>query len=448
MAYISLPVVTVQRDFNDVVRDVDEGVVPVDTFWVSCYKSGESSVHAKVDVELDEVDRNLLRFRSKEGDVDFVKSDSVSGYSIACRSLDIPPTAVVLPIQEYNDSERTNPLRPQRITAFDVSPDTTRFATGHLDGSVVIYPSASTSIQQVNTSKCKLVSKAHVSNVSSLTFFPSSRVLLSTGADFSLSILSSEFPESWSESSSGLGTRVNPVRVLRAHTRGVTSACILGLGRNIISSSLDKTLRLWDVPTGDVIHTLEASAPILCTSNGPRTPTPPDGEDTPLAETQDEREMPEVAHTLTYTGLQSGSFEVFDLGTRISIYKSPSAVGGSPINAISILPAQHLLATGAGDGVVTLYDVRSLSSPLTSFRRNDAGINDLDFSPGSTNSECGLAIATTDGLPYVASIIPEGPGVSTELIGVDCDPVQSVRVRNKSEIWSASDDAIVRRYIL
>lgn len=105
---------------------------------------------------------------------------------------------------------------------------------------------------------------------------------------------------------------------------------------------------------------------------------------------------------------------------------------------------------------MTLYDVRSLSTPLTSFRRNEASISDLDFAPCHQESttdgyNVGLAIATTDGLPYVASIIPEGPGVLAELIGVDCDPVASIRVRaaeKRTEVWTASDDAVVRRYVV
>ncbi|KXN87837.1 Proteasomal ATPase-associated factor 1 [Leucoagaricus sp. SymC.cos] len=472
MAYISLPVVTVQRDFCDVIRDVDEGIAPVDKFWVSCYKSGETSVHAKVEVELDEVKRDLVRFRAKDGDVEF--SEMESGYNVGCKPLDIPPTPVVLSVQDYNDSERTNPLRPQRISAFDVAPDATRFATGHLDGSVIVYPSTALSspepfsnapkTQQINSSKRKLVSKPHVSNVTSLTFFQSSRVLLSSGADFALSILSAEFPDSWSESTSGLGTRVHPVRVLRGHTRSVTSACILGLGRNIVSSSLDSTLRLWDVPSGGAFSTVYASSPVLCLCTGARMPTPPDGEDLPASGSPppDERETPEVAHTVTYAGLQNGSFEVFDMRSKSSIYKS-SSTSSVPINAISHLASQYLLATGASDGVVTIYDVRSITAPLTLFRRNEASISDIEFAPQSPSTSSidgegynvGLAIATTDGLPYIASLIPEGPGVQAELIGVDCDPVRNIRVRagsgdyrKKLEVWSASDDAIVRRYIL
>ena len=56
----NLPLVTVQHDFQTVIDDVRSNVVSADKFWVSCYKTGETSVHGSVlvrksgsDVELD-----------------------------------------------------------------------------------------------------------------------------------------------------------------------------------------------------------------------------------------------------------------------------------------------------------------------------------------------------------------------------------------------------------
>jgi proteasomal ATPase-associated factor 1 len=292
-------------------------------------------------------------------------------------------------------------------------------------------------------------------------------VLLSSGADFSLSILSAEFPDTWSSTSSEtstLGMRVQPVRVLRGHTRSVTSTTIIDLGRNIISSSLDSSLKLWDVPSGNVIHTLNSISPVLCTTNGKNEGfLPPDGEEQEqgMSTEGDEREEEHVKQTVTYAGLQNGSIQVFDWRARSNfIISKPPSSSSAAINAITYLPQQSLLATGSSNGMVTLYDVRSLSpssSPplLTSFRRNEAGISDLSFQ--YRHQRVGLAIATKDGLPYIASIIPEGPGVQTELVGVDCDPVANIRVvradadgdgGQEEEVWTASDDGVVRRYIL
>ena len=55
-------------------------------------------------------------------------------------------------------------------------------------------------------------------------------------------------------------------------------------------------------------------------------------------------------------------------------------------------------------------------------------------------------IATEDGLPYVADVSPNGPVIRAELVGTDCDAVRFVRVVGR-DVWSASDDGAVRRYV-
>ena len=45
---ISLPVVSVQHDYRDVLKDVGSGAVDEDKFWISCFKRGSRSVHASV----------------------------------------------------------------------------------------------------------------------------------------------------------------------------------------------------------------------------------------------------------------------------------------------------------------------------------------------------------------------------------------------------------------
>jgi proteasomal ATPase-associated factor 1 len=69
-AALSLPVVSVQNTFPQVVQEVEEGLVPDEKFWVSCYKNSEPSVHAKVNTELDHLDRSLVHFKPIEGDVE------------------------------------------------------------------------------------------------------------------------------------------------------------------------------------------------------------------------------------------------------------------------------------------------------------------------------------------------------------------------------------------
>jgi proteasomal ATPase-associated factor 1 len=69
-----LPVITIDPTFPTVIQDVDNGVVPSETFWMSCYRTSHPSVHAKIQVELDEVDRNLVHLLPREGDVEIVRT--------------------------------------------------------------------------------------------------------------------------------------------------------------------------------------------------------------------------------------------------------------------------------------------------------------------------------------------------------------------------------------
>jgi proteasomal ATPase-associated factor 1 len=194
---------------------------------------------------------------------------------------------------------------------------------------------------------------------------------------------------------------------------------------------------------------------------------PPDGEDCAVhadADTtpKDEREVPETGSKLVFCGLQNGMFELFDLRNKGSVYRSPApSPSTGSLTSIKYNDAHHFLATGSSNGVVAVYDTRALQGgvPVTTFKRNDAAIEDLEFVVRGTcgGTEVGLGIATADGLPYVADMVPEGPAVGAELVDGECDPVRCVRVREIStvsaggrrlEVWSAADDAVVRRYLI
>jgi proteasomal ATPase-associated factor 1 len=337
-----------------------------------------------------------------------------------------------------------------------VAPDASRYATGFLDGSVLIYPTRKTDreddsllARNVEVTGAKTISRPHLSGVQSLKFFPSSQVILSSGLDFSLSVL----PATLSEGNSRIPTRVSPVRTLRAHTRTVTDTAIIGLGRNVLSASLDSTVKLWEVSSGDVLASLPTTSGVNRISLGERPPAPPDGEPPVIpSSVADAREQPEVASKVVFCALQSGSFELLDLGVKKSVFVSPRGTDGGALSSIVYDEANALLATGSARGTVCVYDVRALAVPVTSFRRLETAIQDLVF-VHRPNGAVDLAVATSDGLPYVAGVVPEGPSVRAELVGPDCDPVKNVVVRSapegrRMELWTSSDDSIVRRYLL
>lgn len=79
---IILPIVSIQHDFQTVISDVKDNTVAEEAFWVSCYKTGQTSVHGKVHVSLAERadalmgDRAMI-LQSKNG-IQFEKANGVS----------------------------------------------------------------------------------------------------------------------------------------------------------------------------------------------------------------------------------------------------------------------------------------------------------------------------------------------------------------------------------
>ncbi|KAJ7718962.1 WD40-repeat-containing domain protein [Mycena maculata] len=420
-----LPVVTVQPTFLEVIGEVRAGIVPLDTFWLSCYNASAPSIHTKVRVTLDEVNREAIHLEPSEGvEIRDVGKDN---YVVSSTKLAFPDTKILTLTHQYADPTRANPQHPHRITAFDVAPDGSQFATGFLDGSVHIY-GTDMKTPPVETA----FGKPHKSTTTSLRFFPSSRVLLSAGADFTLCIL----PADPAPASSAL----TPARTMMGHRRSITSTAIVSRGRNILSASLDGTVRLWDVSSGEKIHILSAGggrfSPVMSMSLGDRASAT---FDLGAAANPDPREV-ETSGKLLFCALQTKSFEAFDLGARAPVYTSTP--GASPLTAIAYAPEHSLLATGSSTGVVEVFDTRALGAPLMAFTRGDAGVADISF----TNDPQMLLVSTDDGLPFVAQIAAgEHTRVAAELIGADCDPVRSISVVGR-DVWSAADDGVVRKY--
>ncbi|CDO73297.1 hypothetical protein BN946_scf185008.g59 [Trametes cinnabarina] len=370
-------------------------------------------------------------------------------FSIACPDLGISDTRIATPSAIYPNQLGPD-IRKGQITAFDVASDQSQFVTGYHDGSVYIRPTSSTNALPSATSR------SHLSTVTSIRFFPSSRVILTAGADFSLSILPADPPESTPYTTK----KVTPARTFRGHTRAVTSTAIIARGRNILSGSKDGTIRLWDVSSASQIRILASGTnnfvPVLALSSGERWSEFDIGSE---GEGIDPREV-ETDDKVLFCALQDGSFELFDLRTKRAVFRSPVGPSGtrSALQALAYDRNHGLLATGSASGLIALYDVRALGEgPTTTFRRNEAPVEDVTFvdlstarfslpsSPEAGSENVGLAIATEDGLPYIAEAGSAGPRVRAELVGTDCDAVRFVRVAGHN-VWSAADDGIVRRY--
>ncbi|THU93473.1 hypothetical protein K435DRAFT_967274 [Dendrothele bispora CBS 962.96] len=435
----TLPVVTAQSTFSTVVHEVYSGSVPFEDVWLSCYdyspsRSGEPatrSSHAKVKVLLDEVDREKVIFETKEGegqDLTVVELDIgaehervaastsklTNTYLVTLPSLSIPPTRIFTPTQEYADPERSNARRPHRITTFAVSEDKSQLTTGFLDGSVylyVIHP-LPTSIQTkakynthvsyepprstYTTHRQALVSslaptpspKAHKSTVTSLRFFPSSRVILSSSADFSLQIYPADLLSPSLNPNIPVNKqtpRIPSVRTLLGHLRSVTATAILGRGRTIMSSSADGSLRTWDVGKGEQVPESVVRAAVGINKMI-------FVQDMVAAEESDEANDAETTRT-TGVSVKGKLYCALQDGPKSMFRSTRSPFGALTAIAVSSRSTgNQYLATASSAGVIVAYRLPSLSemkqgdildtplsTPVLRFRRTEAGIEDLAF---------------------------------------------------------------------
>lgn len=95
------------------------------------------------------------------------------------------------------------------------------------------------------------LSGIHAGDVYFLKFFPSGKVALTGGADTTLRIWDIvDYDEQIKECDAMLGG---------THTLGVLSADFIDRGRNIVSSSRDGSIALWDVPTQKCLRTMDKS---------------------------------------------------------------------------------------------------------------------------------------------------------------------------------------------
>ncbi|GAA5825528.1 hypothetical protein JCM5353_002328 [Sporobolomyces roseus] len=471
---LSLPYISLQPSISQVISDITHpsSQIGAEDCWISCYRSAgpskedeSESVHGKIRISQADEDSNEDIEIQARGEIQ-LEMINQSQFRASCETLSIPQTTLHLPSPLHNAPSTSRSLSSTSedtpapcfltiqtrggIDHFVLSSDGRRIAIGSKDGQCRVVEIVRFEEQDGKTRLRKgkeTALRGHVGDITRVEFFPSNEVVLTASSDMSLRVFSAIDGS-------------NP-RHLQGHTKRVTGLHILTSqdgqhkGREILSSSLDGTLKLWDVSTGPNTRTWRLSKPIssllvMIEEGEAVTSNVLDGKFAMCGHADGEISILSLASS-------TGELEISS-SSPLTTLKTAST---SSIESIAFQPKKRLVAVGARNGIVTLFKLPSspLSqisqvelAPIVSWRRTEgSSINSLKWS--QKGGGYSLLVASSDGLPYRASVTIEEGGevevrVVEEFVGLDCDACTCIDEDGEGRVWTSggTGDGSIRVY--
>lgn len=375
-----LPYLAVQPDAAHAWADVRAGAAPSERVWASAYRAAphRSSVHGGVHIA------DHGRTLAATDPALEVHARSASCVAVACAPLGMPATDVHLPTRTGSLPGATGTRDGSWALALATSAASGmhRWCAGGPSGTLHVGEWAPAAPDPFAV---PIPLAGHCADITSVRFFPSGEVVLTTSLDATARIYSAL-------------DGANP-RTLTGHTRAVYASAMLGRGREVLTGSLDATVRLWDVGAAHTTATLDADDGVCALdAHGPQ-------------------------HAVG--GTARGTLAVWDVragAAPAATATAPAAPDGGDARGITALAVgADRVAVGTRTGVCAVYDVRRLTEPVAAVWRNTAEVADVQWSGADA-----VCVATRDGLPFRWTCAPS-VRATDEYVGWDADAVDALR---------------------
>ncbi|XP_049874796.1 proteasomal ATPase-associated factor 1 [Pectinophora gossypiella] len=381
----AVPVITIQCDWNDVVK------LPKEEGWISSKYYNESSVHDKFRTSVNSADGKIK--------IDFPDSYQYISHSNLNLVIKHVPSglkvAFIAPTKAHKVHDKA---------VLSVNTAENALAVSSCEGDKLL-------VWDSRTSEVQLDLKGHGGPVYKCKFFPSGIVIISAGADGSCRIWSAE-------------SGINPV-TLKGHKMSIADISIIEKGRNIISVSKDGSAKLWDVGESRCLdNILEGHGPINCCAIA----TTKD-----VVQVENEREVG-TSNKLLVVGCESGEVICTHVAKREELFRKQV---DSPCNACIVVG--NNIIVGCSDGKIIQLNLAN----GTETRRWCESANPVLSTITLPNQM--FAVGRQDGTCTIISLQEAHKSIRVQLTGSDCDGIRDISFNGKW-ILTACRDSFIRKY--
>ncbi|CCK70093.1 Rpn14p KNAG_0D03460 [Huiozyma naganishii CBS 8797] len=216
-----IPVYHIQHDFTDCIKDVQEGKLEEDSFYIN------------KDLTLDKIKEYRVNIRSQDDS----EYDAGQGNTFQKVTPDRYRAILDGDLCSFQacSSDYSAETEDTEWTAVDaIDTPTSQYVLGDSNGNIHLYYELFNPLYKIE--------EAHFGDITSVKFFPSGKLILSASTDMRMKI--------WS-----LEDRFNP-RTFVGHQGPITDTAIIDRGRNVLSSSKDGKLKLWECGSGKAVATM------------------------------------------------------------------------------------------------------------------------------------------------------------------------------------------------